>query len=124
MPQTPEGVARALEATDFCVATLHMQGFSRIFRPGNYAPTEADHPAVQARGEEIFLKGLALLDRQLAGKDWIAGDFSFADTALFYVCFWWNGRLKKDLPPNLAAHYARMNARPAVQRTLQAEGLT
>lgn len=123
MPKTPEGVARALEATDYCVATLHMQGFSRIFRPSNYAPSEADHPAVQARGEEIFQKGLALLDSQLAGKDYVAGDYSFADSALFYVSFWWNGRLKKDLPGNIAAHYARMNARPAVQRTLKAEGL-
>ncbi|MCA3420954.1 MAG: glutathione S-transferase, partial [Roseomonas sp.] len=29
----------------------------------------------------------------------------------------------KQLPPNVAAHYARMNARPAVQRTMKAEGL-
>jgi glutathione S-transferase len=123
MPKTPEGQARALEATDYCVATLHMQGFSRIFRPSGYAPSEADHPAVQARGEEIFSKGLALMDKALEGKDWIAGDYSFADSALFYVSFWWNGRLKKELPPRVAAHYARMNARPAVQRTLKAEGL-
>jgi glutathione S-transferase len=123
MPKTPEGVAQALEATDYCVATMHMQGFSRIFRPANFAPTEADHPAVQARGEEIFAKGLALMDKTLEGRPWIAGDYSFADSALFYVSFWWNGRLKKDLPANVAAHYARMNARPAVQRTLQAEGL-
>ncbi len=123
LPKTPEAMAAALEATDYCVATMHMQGFGRIFRPANFAPSEADHPAVQARGEEIFSKGLALFDRQLQGKQWIAGDFSFADTALFYVCFWWNGRLKKDLPPNVAAHYARMTARPAVQRTLKAEGL-
>lgn len=123
MPASPAGQARALEAADFCVATLHMQGFSRIFRPANYAPTETDHPAVQAKGEEIFAKGLGLLDRQLEGQEWIAGDYSFADSALFYVCFWWKGRLGKELPPNVAAHYARMNARPAVQRTLKAEGL-
>ncbi|MBY0331491.1 MAG: glutathione S-transferase N-terminal domain-containing protein [Acetobacteraceae bacterium] len=123
MPKTPEAMARALEATDYCVATMHMQGFGRIFRPAAFAPSEADHPAVRARGEEIFSKGLALLDKQLEGKEWIAGEFSFADSALYYVCFWWNGRLNKALPPNVAAHYARMNARPAVQRTLKAEGL-
>lgn len=123
LPKTPDGVAQALEATDYCVATMHMQGFSRIFRPANYAPTEADHPAVQAKGEEIFAKGLALMDGTLQGKEYIVGDYSFADSALFYVSFWWNGRLKKELPPNVAAHYARMNGRPAVRRTLQAEGL-
>lgn len=123
MPKTAEGVARAVEAMDYCVATLHMQAFSRIFRPGNFAPSEADHPAVKAKGEEIFAKGLSILDKNLAGKDWVAGDYSFADSALFYVSFWWNGRLGKELPGNVAAHYARMKARPAVQRTMAAEGL-
>jgi glutathione S-transferase len=123
LPQGPDRLAEALEVTDYCVATMHMQGFSRIFRPANYAPSEADHPAVKAKGEEIFAKGLGVVDRALAGKDYIAGDYSFADSALFYVSFWWNGRLKKELPANVAAHYARMNARPAVQRVLKDEGL-
>ncbi len=79
---------------------------------------------MKARGEEIFAKGLGLMDKALAGKDWLAGTYSFADSALFYVSFWWNARLKKELPGNVAAHFARMNARPAVQRTLKAEGLS
>ena len=57
------------------------------------------------------------------GKDWLAGSYSFADSALFYVSFWWNGRMGKDLPANVAAHFARMKARPAVQRVMAAEGL-
>ena len=123
MPKAPDDVARAIEATDYCVATLHMQGFSRIFRPANYAPSEADHDKVKARGEEIFSKGLGVLDKALAGKEWVAGDYSFADSAVFYVSFWWNGRLKKELPANVAAHYGRMTARPAVRRTLEQEGM-
>jgi len=124
LPQAPEGLARAMEATDYCVATLHMQGFSRIFRPGNFAPDEASHEAVKARGAEIFEKGLALLDQALNGREHIAGDYSFADSAVFYVSFWWNGRLGRALPGNVAAHYARMKARPAVARTFAAEGLS
>ena len=123
LPAGAEKLAKALEYTDFAVATLHMQGFSRIFRPSNYAPSEADHEAVKAKGAEIFEKGLAVFDKALDGKDYLLGDFSFADSALFYVCFWWADRLKKTLPPNVAAHFARMKARPAVQRTLAAEGL-
>lgn len=123
LPDDPESQARALEAIDYCVATMHMQGFSRIFRPANFSANEADHPAVRARGEEIFSKGLALMDKALAGKEYLLGRFSIADTALFYCCFWWDARVKKELPPNVAAHYARMRARPAVQRTMQAEGL-
>ena len=123
MPQGADGLARAVETTDYCVATLHMQGFSRMFRPANFSPNEADHDKVKARGEEIFSKGLDLLDKALAGKEHVTGSYSFADSAVFYVSFWWNGRLKKDLPANVAAHYRRMKARPAVQRTLQQEGL-
>ena len=123
LPQGADKLAKALEYTDYAVATLHMQGFSRIFRPGNYAPTESDHEAVKAKGEEIFAKGLGIFDKALEGKDYLLGDFSFADSALFYVSFWWAGRLGKPLPKNVAAHYARMNARPSVQRVLKAEGL-
>jgi glutathione S-transferase len=123
MPSGTDAQARALEATDYCVATMHMQGFSRMFRPANFAPTEADHEAVKARGEEIFQKGLRVMDKALEGREWLAGTYSFADSALFYVSFWWAARLNKTLPPNVAAHYARMNARPAVQRTMKAEGL-
>jgi glutathione S-transferase len=123
MPKGTDDLARAMEATDYCVATLHMQGFSRMFRPANFSPNEADHDKVKARGEEIFSKGLGVMDKALAGKEWVAGPYSFADSALFYVSFWWNGRLKKDLPANVAAHYGRMKARPAVQRTFEREGL-
>ena len=124
MPSSTDAQARALEATDYCVATMHMQGFSRMFRPANFAPSEADHEAVKARGEEIFQKGLGVMDKALEGREWLAGTYSFADTALFYVSFWWAARLNKPLPANVAAHYARMNARPAVQRTMKAEGLS
>lgn len=123
LPAGADALAKALEYTDYAVSTLHMQGFSRIFRPSNHSPNEADHEAVKARGAEIFEKGLAVFDEALAGKDYLVGDFSFADTALFYVSFWWNGRLGRPLPANVAAHYARMHARPAVRRTMAAEGL-
>lgn len=123
MPSGTDAQAKALEYTDYCVATLHMQGFSRMFRPSNFAPSEADADAVKARGEEIFSKGLGILDKALEGKDYLLGSYSFADSALFYVSFWWAGRMGKQLPANVAAHYARMKARPAVQRVLAAEGL-
>ena len=38
---------------DYVVATVHMQGFSRMFRPGNFSPNAADEEKVKARGREI-----------------------------------------------------------------------
>jgi glutathione S-transferase len=123
LPKSEDAELAAAQAMDFCVATIHMQGFSRLFRPANFAPSEADHEAVKARGRELIEKGYALMDKQLDGKDWIAGDYSMADSALFYVEFWGAKRMGMQLPPNLAAHLERMLARPAVKRMLEQEGL-
>jgi glutathione S-transferase len=123
LPDDIDGQVRALEALDYVVATMHMQGFGRLFRPSNFSPNEADADAVKARGKELVEKGFAVMDKALAGKEYLAGKFSVADAALFYVEFWAAARMKIALPPNCAAHYQRMLARPAVQRVLQQEGL-
>ena len=124
LPADADAEARALEAMDYVVSTMHMQGFSRMFRPGNYAPTEADHDKVRARGKEIMEGGLKIMDKALEGKEYVAGKFSIADAALFYISFWAAGRMKMPLPKNVATHYERMKARPAVKRTLEQEGLS
>ncbi|MBV8868912.1 MAG: glutathione S-transferase C-terminal domain-containing protein [Acetobacteraceae bacterium] len=124
LPDDPDTQARVFEAMDYVVATLHMQGFARMFRPENFSPKPEDAEAVKARGREIFEKGLALVDKALAGKEYLGGaSLSIADAALFYVEFWAAGRMKMTLPPNCAAHYQRMLARPAVRKVMQAEGL-
>ena len=123
LPEDLEGQVRVLELTDYIVATVHMQGFSRVFRPGNFTPNEADHEAVKARGREIYQRGFALIDQALAGKDYLVGGFSIADAALFYVEFWATERLNERLPSNCAAHYERMKGRPSVRQVLSAEGL-
>ena len=123
LPADPEDEARAREAIDYCVGTVHMQGFARLFRSTNFAPNEADHGAVQARGREIIDRGFRLLADKLDGRAYVAGDFSIGDTALFYVTFWAAARLQLPLPDAITAHYARMRERPAVQRALAQEGL-
>lgn len=122
LPDDFVGQARCLSLMDYAVATIHMQGFGRLFRPTNFAPHATDEEAVKARGTEIVAKGFALMDNALAGRDYLLGTFSVADAALFYVAFWAK-RLKLPLPANCAAHLERMLARPAVQATLAAEGL-
>src|SRR5271168_3177547 len=122
LPDNIDLQARALELMDYCVATVHMQGFARIFRAPNFTPTASDEPAIKARGTEIAEKGFSELDKALAGKEYAVGPFSIADSALFYVEYW-AGRVGIKLPDNCAAHLDRMLKRPAVERTLKAEGL-
>lgn len=123
LPDYVDAQARTLEALDYAVATIHMQGFSRLFRASNYTPNPADEDKVKERGKELVEKGYAVMDKALAGKDYLAGSYSIADTALFYTEFWGAKRMNMKLPPNCEAHLNRMLARPAVQRVLQQEGL-
>lgn len=121
IPADIEGEAQAIQAMDYCVGAIHMQGYTRIFTTDKYTDDPAKHEAIQAQGREIVAKGFAVMNDVLAGKDYVCGDFSIADAALFYVEFWAD-KIGLPLPDNCRAHYERMRARPAVSRVLREEG--
>lgn len=121
-PADLEAQARALEMMDYGIATVHMQGFSRLFAPRKYTPSEADEEKVKKRGLEIFQSGLELLSGALGEKEYAVGPYSVADAVLFYLELWATN-FKVALPENLARHFARIKARPAAQRVLAREGL-
>eukprot|EP01037_Dinobryon_pediforme_P005304 gene5304-5357_t len=124
LPANADDEAEALEVMDYIVATVHMQGFTRIARPANFTPNEADIEAVKTRGREIFAAGMDLLEARMEGREFAAADaFSIADATLLYVENW-APRADYTLKPNLAAHLARMKQRAAVQRAFASEGLT
>lgn len=122
LPDDLEGQARVMEATEYCVATMHMQGFARMFG-ARRAPTPAEKESIAAAGREIATRALTRADAMLAGREYLNGTYSYADSALFYCCNW-AGHFDVALPANVAAHHARMKARPAVQAALKQEGLT
>jgi glutathione S-transferase len=123
LPDTPLAQARVYEALDYIVGTIHSDGFRRFFRPYRFATNEADYEAVKAQGQEIVTAGLQIVAGALEGRDWLGGDFSIADSALFYVSWWTIARVKWRAPPPIVAHYERMLARPAVRKALADEGL-
>lgn len=65
-----------------------------------------------------------IIDRQLEGRDWIAGVRSIADPYL-YVLITWTDETNVDLSglDNVARFRARMEADAGVQRALAVEGL-
>jgi glutathione S-transferase len=121
LPDNIDGEVRVIETMDYVVGTIHGQGYTRIFTTSHYSADEADHAAIQARGREIVEKGFAVMNDVLADRDYVAGSFSIADAALFYVEFWAD-KIKLELPPNCLAHYRRMLQRPAVRQVLMEEG--
>jgi glutathione S-transferase len=118
-----ESEVRALELLDYLIATVHMRGFTRIFRPALFAPGAADEEGVKQAGRDIIVKGFDLLSPMLESKDYILGSFSIVDAALFFLEYWGRNRAKIPLPANFEAHLDRLLARPATIRTLNAEGL-
>lgn len=123
-PDSFEQELRIMETLDYIVATMHMQGFSRILRPQKFTPNEADLEWVQNNGKDIVTKAAGFLSTQLGDNPFIMGDrLAIADAALFYTMFWGVARLKLDLPENLIAYFDRMSARPAAQRAMRLEEL-
>jgi len=93
----------------------------------SYSPLFSPTVSAEVRSEkhEQLKKRYALLDKQLAGRDYLFGDrFGVGDAYLFTVTNWAK-TVKLDLSeyPNLAAFQQRVAARPAVQAALKAEGL-
>ena len=73
------------------------------------------------RAEAAILDHYGVLERRLEGSDYLCGNFSAADIAMFMVLLF-ALRLKGprlDAHPAVAAWYARVGARPAVARVAQ-----
>ncbi len=80
------------------------------------------HPARRI-GPERWREVFGIAERRLAGSQWTVGRYSIADIHLFRLYWRFVNSLKPNLGdfPGLSAHYERMMARPAVQRTLEIE---
>jgi glutathione S-transferase len=108
---------RVMEWLNFISTEVH-KGFGPLWNPKT--PAEVRERAVQALGNRF-----TYITKTLEKQPYLTGDqFSIADAYLFVVLNW-SGHLKLDLSPwpALRQFQARIAARPAVQATLQAEGL-
>jgi glutathione S-transferase len=112
------------EAVHYIVGTIHQDGFRRVFRPYRFASREEDNAAVRAQGQALAAAGFDWIESRLQGQDWLARDYSLADFALFYVSWWNIVRCGFPTPAGVAAHYARMRARPGPAKALADEGLS
>jgi glutathione S-transferase len=86
---------------------------------------DATPDVVKAERREHLRTRYRLLDERLAGRDYLFGEqFTVADAYLFTVTNWARG-VKVDLSDfaNLLAFKKRVQARPAVQAAMRAEGL-
>jgi glutathione S-transferase len=80
------------------------------------------HPA-RRQGLDHAKTIYGLADERLGHGEWAVGSYSIADIHLFRLYWRFFNSLKPEPGafPNLDAHYARMMARPAVQKTIEIE---
>jgi GSH-dependent disulfide-bond oxidoreductase len=98
-----------------------MSGQANHFR--NYAPAVTQDQRHLAYGANRYSDEVhrlyGVLNHRLAGREFVAGDYSIADMAAWPWITPWKGMgIHLDEFPNLAAWYERIAARPAVQRAL------
>jgi glutathione S-transferase len=108
---------RLQEWLTFIGTEIH-KTFSPLFAPGT--PEEA-----KGMFRDKLASRFEYVDKQLEGKEYVMGDhFSVAD-AYLYVVTRWTKPMNIDISRfrNLAAHNARVDARPAVQEALKVEKL-
>jgi glutathione S-transferase len=109
--------ARLTEALNYVSTEVH-KTYSPFFR-GLEGEAKANQIALlEAR--------LQVVEDRLATRDWLAGDnYTPADAYLFTVTNWSKG-VGHDLAkfPRISALRAKVAARPAVQKAIQAEGLS
>lgn len=102
---------------NFVSSEIH-KGFSPLFNPA--MPEEAKKLA-----RERLATRFDHLNKHLAGKDYLMGKGFTAPDAYLFTTLRWTVPTKIDLAgyPNLVGYMKRVEARPAVQAAMKAEGL-
>lgn len=108
---------RLQEALSYITSEIH-KTYSPLFNPKVSSE-------VRQERIEYLRRRYALLDAQLAGRNYLFGDqFTVADAYLFVVTNWAKStRVDLSEFANLLAFQRRVAARPAVRSALAAEGL-
>jgi glutathione S-transferase len=115
---------RASEWLNFISTEIH-KGFSPLFAVDRLLKDEAAKPAFKENVKEVLRLRFEWIDQQLHGKKFLMGEqFTVADAYLF-TCMSWGKYVAFDTSAwkNLTEWNSRVYQRPAVQKTLAAEGL-
>lgn len=89
----------------------------------SWFPDDQKNPNAGEAARRDVAECLRVLDLSLAGKQYLVGDYTLADTHLASICDWL-GMLKIDFAPfsNVSAWRERCRARPAYKRVMAASG--
>jgi glutathione S-transferase len=108
---------RLQEWLTFIGTEIH-KSFSPLFNPA--MPEDAKNAF-----REKIVSRLQFVDKALAGKQYVMGDYFTVADGYLYTVSRWTKPMNIDISglPNLSAYMERIGARPAVQEALKLEGL-
>jgi len=122
-PAGPVAEAQALSVIGFFASAVH-PAHAHVARPERYASEPSVFPHLQETGRKSFQAYLEQIDRQLAGRQWLADGYTVLDpyALVFYA---WGARreLRVESLKNFTALRGRMLERPAVRRVIEAENV-
>jgi GST-like protein len=119
LPQDPATRAAALQWFMQACSDVGPTG-GTLFQLSNNAPEKS--PAIIGFFETRLVNALKAADGQLAGKQFLVGDISVADLALYPAIAARKPMVEKAGLANLLGWMDRMAARPGVQKGMQLQG--
>ena len=119
----PWALAQVNSFNNYLSGTVHGLAFAGVFRSARFADGEAAQAAVKAKALRSVKEAFDLIEGKLSADGWVHGNTYTTSDAYLAVLFGWIAFLGQDLGsfPKLAAHSARVHARPAVQRAVAVE---
>ncbi|RTZ48177.1 glutathione S-transferase family protein [Candidimonas sp. SYP-B2681] len=124
LPETPRERAEVRRWLGFCNADLH-RTFGMLFSVGYYTDNAEFQGQLVSKAAAKLVQMFDIADKQLEGKEWIAGARSIVDPYLYTLLRWAKAK-KLDIASmkNLEAFFIRMEADPGVQAAVKAQGLS
>jgi len=120
IPSTPFGFAQAQEFNLYIAATVHVAHAHKM-RGARWSDDTASHDAMRMKVAENMTGCAEFIENRYLKGPWVLGEqYSVCDPYLFLVTRWLKGDgVDESAFPNILAHRARMEARPAVQAVLK-----
>ena len=118
----PFAFAQAQAFNGYIASTVHVAHAHR-FRGYRWADEQSSFDDMRRKIPETMAACMQLIEEEMLTGPWVLGEaYSICDPYLFTIEGWLEGD-GVDITrfPKLAAHYARMLERPAVQRVLERE---
>lgn len=110
----------------YLASTIHIT-YAHLFRPERYADSDSAKADMRAKVAGSLATQLQLVEDRFAdGREWVHGaQYTTSDPYLYVFTRWLDREGAGGIArfPKLAAHRARAQQRPAVQKALEQEGL-